>query len=80
MVMDVLSRLIEREVWSKNMDTYQVNGATFITYLMYEDDVLILTKANPKSLKVVKSLLDVSIHFLRLSVNITKSSFTFAKV
>lgn len=51
MAMDILSYLIEREVKERKIDTYQMNEATFITHLMYAEDVLIFSKAKPKSLK-----------------------------
>jgi len=44
-LMDTLSRLIEREVRNKRKDTYQVNRAASIIYLMYADDIFIFTKA-----------------------------------
>lgn len=57
MAMDIFSRLIEREVKGKGQDTYQANGATSITHLIYVNDVLIFTKANPKSLSALKAIL-----------------------
>lgn len=61
MVMDVLSRLIYKELRAKRMVTYQVNIATSITHL---SDILIFSKANVKSLKSMKGTLDVSLPFL----------------
>lgn len=37
LVMDNRSRLIEKEVKEKRMDTYMVNGATSISHLIYVD-------------------------------------------
>lgn len=47
-LMDILSRLIEREVSEKRIDTFQVKGATSATHLIYANDVLIFSKANTK--------------------------------
>lgn len=57
--MDVLIRLFEIEKRKKEkFDTYIGNGAILVSHLMYADDIQIFTKANPKSLKFVKSILD----------------------
>lgn len=60
MTMDILTRLIEKEIGGKRIDTYQVNGATSITHLKYDNDVLIFSKANQKSLEAIKKIL---VHF-----------------
>lgn len=59
--------------------TYQVNRATSIIHLMYADDVLIFSKANPKSLNGIKSLNFFS-KFSCLEVNNNESLPTFSKV
>lgn len=80
--MDTLSRLIEtREVREKRIDTYQVNGSTSITHLLYADDVLIFSKANQKSLRAIKSILAKFTIFSGLEcIDTTKSSITFSKM
>ena len=78
--MDVLSRLIQNGVKNKKIDTYQVNGATSISHLMYADDILIFSKANPKSLNAIKTVLEKFSLFSGLEVNASKSSSTFSKV
>lgn len=47
LTMDNLRRLIEKEIKEKRLDTYVVNGATSIAHLIYVDDVLIFSNANP---------------------------------
>lgn len=54
MVMDTLSKLIDRELRNKKMNTYQVNGVNSITHLMYANDIVNFTKANSKYLKSIK--------------------------
>jgi len=44
--MDNLSRLIEKEIKDKRMNTYIVNGDVSISHLVYADDVLIFSKVN----------------------------------
>lgn len=61
MVMDVLSRLIEREVEAKRIHTYRVNGASSISHLIYADSVLIFFKANTKSLNAIKKVLETEV-------------------
>lgn len=79
MVMDIISRLIEREVREKRIDT-QVNETTSITHLMYADNVLIFTKDNRKSLNAIKKILgEFSLH-TSLEFNASKSTATYSKV
>lgn len=49
--------LIEREVRENKLDRYKVNWATSITKLMYANGIVIFTKANLKSLSVIKKTL-----------------------
>lgn len=58
LIMDNLSRFIEKEVKDKKMDTYVVNGVVSISHLIYADDVLIFSKENPKSLGTIKKILE----------------------
>lgn len=62
------------------IDTYQVNGAKSISYLIYADDILIFSKANLKSLKSIKEILDVFFKFSGLEINSEKSSVHYSKV
>ena len=80
MIMDVLGRLIQREVKNKIIYTYQVNGATFISHLMYANDIFIFSKTNPKSLNAIKAMFEKFSLFSGLEVNASKSSSTFSKV
>lgn len=80
MVMDILSRLIERVVGKKKLDTYQVNGATSIAHLMYANDILIFSNANSKSLFSFKSILEEFSLYSGLELNTSKSSAIFSKV
>lgn len=50
MLMDVLSRLIEKEIRNKRYDVFIVNVATSISLLMCVDEILLFSKANSKSL------------------------------
>lgn len=59
--MDVLSRLIEKRMRKKKLDTYQVHGATSITHLIYIDDALVFSKAKPKSIHSIKALQESSL-------------------
>lgn len=54
-----IQTLIENKVLQKQYDTYQVNGSTSITHLIYADDVLLLTKANTKSLRCIDEIFEV---------------------
>lgn len=65
---------------TKRFDTYLVNGATSISHLMYADDILIFSKANPKSLSSIKKILKEFTQFSGLEVNTQKRSATFSKV
>lgn len=78
--MDVISRLVEIEVLNKKIDTYQMNGATSITHLVYVDDVLIFTKVNYKSLNSNKITLETFVKFSGFEVNSNKSSATYSRV
>lgn len=80
MVMDVLSRIIDREIRAKRIDTQQVNGTTSISHLMYADDVLLFAKANKKSLASIKSILAEDTQYTGLEINTSKSSVTFPKI
>lgn len=62
----VMSRLIEREVGKKKLDTYQVNRAT----PMYENDMLIFSKVNTKFLR---SILEELSLYTGLEINFAKS-------
>lgn len=79
LVMDVLSRLIERKVHGNELDTYKVNGTTSISHLMYAEDILLFCKANPRSLLVIKDLLHQFSEFTGLQVNAQKSSIILTK-
>lgn len=48
-----------------------------VSHLMYVDDILLSTKANPKSLKSVKTILET---FSGLMISSQKSSIIFSKV
>lgn len=60
---------MEKEVTEKRLDTYQVNEATFIPHPMNVDDILIFSKANPKSQKSIKNILRELSQFTGLDVN-----------
>lgn len=57
-------------------DTYQVNGSTSISYLMYANDVLLFTKTNRKSLMEINRILEEFNVFIGLLVNTGKNSIT----
>lgn len=78
LVMDNLSRPIEKEIKDKKLDTYVVNGSVSISHLIYVDDVLIFSKANPKSLGTIKRILESFTKFSGLEVNQEKSSTTYS--
>lgn len=60
------------EVKEKRLETYQANGVTSITHLMYADDILIFTKANQKSPNTIK--------FMLTNINTDKSTAIFSKI
>lgn len=62
------------------MDTYVVNGVVSISHLIYVDDVLIFSKANTKSLRTIKRILESLSKFSGLKVNQEKSSTTYSKI
>lgn len=70
--MDVLSRLIEKKSQDRLFGTYKVNGANSITHLMYADDVLLFSKANPKTLRSIKGISDQFSVFTGLDINSKK--------
>lgn len=51
-----------------------------VSHLMYVDDILLSTKANPKSLKSVKTILETFSAFSGLMISSQKSSIIFSKV
>lgn len=57
---------MEERLGKKRMDTYQVNGTTSISHVMYVDDVLIFSETNKKSLPSIKSILADFSQFLGL--------------
>lgn len=79
MVVDNLSKLIEKKVGERKIDIYKMNGATSISHLMYANDVL-FTKANPKSLNAIKGILDVFSKFSGLEINRDKRVAVYSKV
>lgn len=80
MIIDVLSRFIKQEAKKKRFDSYIVNGSTSISHLMYANDILLFTKADPKSLNVVKAILETFSAFSGLMINKQKRSIIFSKV
>lgn len=82
LVIGNLSRLIidwER-IREKKVDTYIVNGATSISHLIYADNMLIFTKANPKSLGKIKEILRIFSNFFAVEVNQEKISAIYSKI
>lgn len=55
-------------------------GASSITHLMYVDDILVFTKANPKSLNNIKRILGEFSLYSGLEINTGKSLASFFKV
>jgi len=50
------------------IDTYQVNGAKSISHSIYVDDILIFSKADPKSLNSIKGSMELLGVFSRFSL------------
>lgn len=61
------------------MDPCIVNGARFISHLIYADDILNFSKANPKSLSNIKHILESFSSFSGMEVNLQKSSAYYSK-
>lgn len=57
LVMDVLSRLLEKVVEEKDLDTYMINGEKSGSHLVYADNILIFSRENVKSLRDIKEVL-----------------------
>lgn len=55
--MDVLSRLLEKVVEEKDLDTYMINGEKSGSHLVYADNILIFSRENVKSLRDIKEVL-----------------------
>lgn len=73
MIVLVGCRLIQKGVKDWRIDAYQINGAKFISHLIYADGILIFFKANLKSLRSIKEILGVFSKFSGLGVNNEKS-------
>lgn len=76
----LLSRLIERKINDKLLDTYKVKEDTSVSHLMYADDILLFSEADPKSLLSIKEILAQFSAFSNLEVNAQKSSIAFSKI
>lgn len=77
--MDVLRRLLRKRVEEGEIDTYMINGAKSVSYLVYANDVLIFSKANTKSLKAIKETLSIFSSFSGLEVNENRCDAFFSK-
>jgi len=57
-----------------------INGSTSTSHLIYVDDILIFSKANPKLLGAIKHILYIFSTFSGLEINHAKSSVHYSKV
>lgn len=78
--MDVLRRLVEREVKAKRINTYKVDYTSFISHLIYVDDVLIFSEVNTKSLNAIKKVLEKFSSYSGLGINSARSIMSLSKV
>lgn len=70
-------QLVHKGVKERNIDTYKINGAKSVSHLVYADDILIFSKAYPKSIRAIKRILEI-FSFSWLEVNLQKSSVNYS--
>lgn len=79
MVLEVLSLEFHIAEWKGEFDTFIIKGMKSITHLIFADDLLVFTKANRKSLYMVKRIPDKFAAFSGLVTNHDKSAIYYSR-